>query len=143
MRDLAEAADPQTVGLSHRIQHLLASTDKLQQLNMRRTQLQSMPFQSKWEAGAELGSIVLCAAAGGLSASLHYAFLSLFGVAFWVYRRSTATIRRRQAAQVELADVNVLIHQAARILSEAETAVKEASEITSCESVFESARRVA
>ncbi len=108
-----------------KIEHLLKSTAELHRLHKRKIELQSMPFQSRWEAGAELGSIVLCAAAGGLSASLHYTFLSLFGVAFLIYRKSTASIRARQAAQIELVEVNKAVRHASRVLTEAEIALSD------------------
>ncbi len=106
-----------------KVSDLLTTTAELHKLHKRKIELQSVPFQTRWEAGAELGSIVLCAAAGGLSASLHYTFLSLFGVAFWVYRRSTASIRARQAAHDELQEVNKAVKQAARAVVEAEVAL--------------------
>ncbi len=113
------------------LERFLDATQRMQQLHVRRTELQSMPFQSRWEAGAELGSIVLCAAGGGLSVSLHFSFLSLFGVAFLIYRRSTASIRRRQEAQTELAEVNVLIREAAVNLTTAEENLKKSVLATS------------
>ncbi len=107
--------------LAEPVQRFVSASQQVQLLQKRRTELQSVPFQSRWEAGAELGSIVLAAAAGGLSASLHFSFLTLFGVAFWAYRRSTASIRRRQAAQLELAEVNNLMRAASQVLFEAES----------------------
>ena len=99
---------------------LLEATAAMHSLQQRRVVLQTMPFQTRWEVGAELGSIVVCAAAGGLSASLHPGFLSLFGVAFVLYRKSTRSIRQRQAAQVELGEVTSQIRDAAKILKKTE-----------------------
>ncbi len=110
--------------ISKQVHACLEATAELQRLQKRRAELQGLPFQSRWESAAELSSIVLCAVAGGLSASLHFAFLSLFGVAIYVYRRSTAAIRKRQAAQVELAELNARIRAAAEALRDVEERLK-------------------
>jgi hypothetical protein len=106
--------------LADQIHDISKKSRALEDFKQTRLQLSSLPTQSTGESTAEIGSIILCAAAGALSASLHYGFLSLFGLAFWLNRKSTASIRRRQEATVQLGLINQDIARFQSELSKAE-----------------------
>ena len=103
---------------------ILSVAEKQKSLSIarkRRSELMSIPSQSNWEVGMEMGSIILCAAAGGLSVSLHFGFLSVAGIALWVNRLSTERIRERKAAA---ADIELLGKQISELAREIDDIVK-------------------
>eukprot|EP00929_Paragymnodinium_shiwhaense_P076893 TRINITY_DN39584_c0_g1_i1.p1 TRINITY_DN39584_c0_g1~~TRINITY_DN39584_c0_g1_i1.p1 ORF type:complete len:247 (-),score=57.79 TRINITY_DN39584_c0_g1_i1:93-833(-) len=71
-------------------------------LKSRRADLLAVGFQTHSSENAEFGSLVVCAAAGIFAVSLHYAFFSLFGVAYLVYRKATSQRRMQREATDEL-----------------------------------------
>jgi len=75
------------------------------QLLRQRADLLQVSFQSQTAENQEFGALVICATAGIFAVSLHYGFFSVFIVAYWLYRRATADMRRQQYACDDLADV--------------------------------------
>ena len=106
--------------LSLLISHI-KTTEKLEKLKQDRTSLMGTRMQNSWEAGMEVGSVILCAAAGALSASLHFGFLSLFGIAILLNRKATASIRKRQNAQLEIGKLSEEIREITQNLQSIES----------------------
>ena len=102
------------------IEEYAVEADRLQKLRLRRSQLMALPTQSGAEAGAELGSIIFCAASACLCASLHQIFLLFFGAGFVMYRKSTRSIRLRRSAQTEIQDLNMEISRLSEYLTSLE-----------------------
>ena len=65
----------------------------------------SLPTQSSMETAGEVAAVMLCAAAGGLAVSLHFGFLSLFAVGFYVNRKCTEKVRKREQAVTEIEEL--------------------------------------
>jgi hypothetical protein len=99
-------------------------TDELQKLRLKRSRLMALPTQTGAEAGAELASIIFCAASACLCASLHQIFLGCFGLGFWMYRKSTRSIRDRSKAQLEIDSINRQVKQLHTSLSKAQQLVQ-------------------
>ena len=107
------------------IEEYAVEAAKLQKMKIRRSQLMALPTQSGSEAGAELGSIIFCAASACLCASLHPIFLLFFGAGFLMYRKSTRAIRLRRSAQTEIQSLNLEISNLSKSLTFLERRISE------------------
>jgi len=67
-------------------------------LKMKRADLLAVGFQSSSQENKEFAALVVCAAAGIFAVSIHWAFFSIWGIAYIIYRRSTEMVRTQRTA---------------------------------------------
>jgi len=84
----------------------LAETRReLADLRRARADKLAVGFQTAGKENQEYCALVVAAAAGIFGVSVHYGFLSIFAVAFLIYRRATSVVRKQRAAMDELQDI--------------------------------------
>jgi len=98
----ADSIQTETQAVVEVLDDLLRNRAERAKLSNQRSDLLAVGYQNMVGENKEFGALILCAIAGIFAVSLHPIFFSIFGIAYWLYRRSTAQVRKQRAAVEEL-----------------------------------------
>jgi len=100
------------VRVNHEVEQGVAILDGIYELRRERKMLGNergdllaVGFQDQAAENREFGALVVCAVAGIFAVSIHYAFFSIFGLSYLLYRNATKAVRRQRAATDDLQQV--------------------------------------
>ncbi|CAE8722252.1 unnamed protein product, partial [Polarella glacialis] len=87
------------------VSELEAHRRERQTLKVARADCLAVGFQNPNAENQEFAALIVCATAGIFAVSIHFSFFSLFGLGYYVYRRSTRTVRKQHAASDDLGEI--------------------------------------
>jgi len=107
--DERQVCEVQMTQKVNKVTKILTEVDDLRkerrQLENERADALVTPFQNSTGENMEFGSLVVCAAAGIFACTIHYYFFSIFGLAFYFYRRATKAVREQHEALARLDEI--------------------------------------
>eukprot|EP00397_Hematodinium_sp_SG-2012_P068444 GEMP01111169.1.p1 GENE.GEMP01111169.1~~GEMP01111169.1.p1 ORF type:complete len:167 (+),score=25.57 GEMP01111169.1:173-673(+) len=97
---MLELLGPRVADAGNLCKSMVSLDTDISNMKAERSRLLSKSFQSQAAENIEFFTLVLCAFSGALGVSVHPIFLSLYGVSYIIYKRTTnATIVREKALQ--------------------------------------------